>query len=297
MSDPHATPPDDEPRAIAETTRPMPELATLVRRAMDGDSAGPPLTTGFPSLDALLGGGLRRGDLVVLAGDVGVGKSALALGVALRAAAAGHAVAFLTGEMTAERVVERALAMQGRTRIDDLRRGVLDDTAHEGVAAAALALRTRAPVIERLQGTGVAGVSDLLVQHLGIDLVVVDPVQFLASGEQPLDEALARLARELKELAMRRSAAVLAVSHLAAAPRQRADPRPRLEDLGGLGALRQQADVVLGLYREELYDSAPGIDGASELHVLKNRGGANGFVDLYFYKRWMRFEDMLEPNR
>jgi replicative DNA helicase len=64
-----------------------------------------------------------------------------------------------------------------------------------------------------------------------------------------------------------------------------------------LGAVKQFADVVLGLYRHEMYESAPDVDGATELLVLKNRNGARGYVDLFFYKQWMRFEDMLEPDR
>ena len=86
-------------------------------------------------------------------------------------------------------------------------------------------------------------------------------------------------------------------SHLPAFTRDRKDPRPQLDDFGALGTVKQFADVVLGLYRHEMYDSASDIDGATELLVLKNRNGARGYVDLYFYKQWMRFEDMLEPDR
>jgi replicative DNA helicase len=84
---------------------------------------------------------------------------------------------------------------------------------------------------------------------------------------------------------------------LPALPRDRKDPRPQLDDFGALGAVKQFADVVLGLYRHEMYESAPDVDGATELLVLKNRNGARGYVDLFFYKQWMRFEDMLEPDR
>ena len=82
---------------------------------------------GFPSIDKLLGGGFRRGDLIVLGGDVGSGKSALALAFAIRASLHGTRVAFLTAEMTVERVLERIIAIEARTRIDDLRQGTLDD--------------------------------------------------------------------------------------------------------------------------------------------------------------------------
>jgi replicative DNA helicase len=70
--------------------------------------------------------------------------------------------------------------------------------------------------------------------------------------------------------------------------------RPTLSDFGALGAVKQHADVVLGIFREEMYENARGIDGATELHILKNRHGVTGYVDLFFYKKWLRFEDMVE---
>jgi replicative DNA helicase len=73
--------------------------------------------------------------------------------------------------------------------------------------------------------------------------------------------------------------------------------RPALDDFGALGAVKQHADVVLALFREELYQPAPGQEGASELAVLKNRHGGTSYVDLYFYKQWLRFEDMVDPDR
>lgn len=272
-------------------------VAALVPAALSGEASGPAVATGFPSLDALLGGGLRRGDLVVLAGDVGVGKSALALAVALRATGAGHAVACFTGEMGAARVMERALAIEGRVRVDDLRRGGLDDEAHSAVAAAALSLKRNPPAFEDLRDSGVSGVSDFLAQNLGVDLTIVDPVHALARGTLALEEEVADAARRLKELALRRSTAILAITGLRESPAGRPDQRPLLGDLPGLGALRHHADVVLGLYREELYAPSPHIEGATELTVLKNRNGPPGFVDLYFYKQWLRFEDMVEPRR
>jgi replicative DNA helicase len=77
-------------------------------------------------------------------------------------------------------------------------------------------------------------------------------------------------------------------------PRDRHDRRPRRDDFGAYGALEQYADIALGLYREEMHGAASGIEGATELHALKNRNGATGYVDLYFYAKWLRFEDVLE---
>ena len=76
----------------------------------------------------------------------------------------------------------------------------------------------------------------------------------------------------------------------------RTNPRPHLDDFGHLGAVKQHADQILGLYREEMYHPGYGMEGATELLVAKNRNGPTGFVDLYFYRRWMRFEDMLDPT-
>lgn len=240
---------------------------------------------------------MRRGDLIVLGGDVSSGKSSLALAIAIRAAAAGHSAAFLSGEMSPERVMERALALEGRASLDDLRSGVLDDATHASVATASLKLRDRAPVLARLPDTGIAGVSELTVEHLGLELVVVDALQNLATGAGTVEEELARAVRELKDLAVRRSCVLLLVSHITGTPRGRADARPTLDDFGALGAVRQHADVVLALYREELYSTAPGITGATEAHILKNRSGPTGYIDLYFYSKWLRFEDVMEPER
>jgi len=161
----------------------------------------------------------------------------------------------------------------------------------------AIALRRRPPHIEDLRDAGVEGVSDFLAKHLGIDLTIVDPIQALTRGAMAVEEEVADAARRLKELALRRSTAILAVSGLRESVIGRPDPRPTLRDLGGLGALRHHADVVLGLFREELYAPSPHIEGATELSILKNRSGPTGLVDLYFYKQWMRFEDMVEPTK
>lgn len=275
-------------------------LARLLDRADLAASGRPPhgtVATGFPTLDGLLGGGLRRGDLAVLCGDTGAGKSALALAVALRATEGGSVVHLLSGEMTPERVLERALAMEARVRVDDLRRGALDDAARAAVGATAFRLRERAPTVAMLPTGGIAPVADVLRRALDAELVVVDALSWLAAGARALDEELAVAVRDLKALALELDVALVVTAPLAATVRGRADPRPRLDDLGACGALAQHADVVLGLFREELYQADRGIEGATELLLLKNRNGATGWVDLYFYRSWLRFEDMVDPDR
>ena len=263
--------------------------------AADGSVAGESVRTGFPSIDRWLGGGVRAGDLVVLGGDVGSGKSALALAIALRAAQAGTSTAFLTGEMTVERVMERALALEGRARVDDLRQGKLDELTRAGVGAVAIRLRDRAPLIEVLPSGGLESLQ-ARVGGLAVQLLVVDSLQSLAGGSRTEEEELATAVRFLKSMAVERGVSVLVTAQLPAWER-RPDPRPTLEDFGAMGAVKQQADVVMALYREEMYSPGYGVEGATELLVRKNRNGATGYVDLYFYKQWLRFEDMLDPDR
>ena len=275
---------------------PLSLLLGRVDAVADGASPVDTVPSGFPSLDKLLGGGLRRGDLVVLGGDVGSGKSALALAIALRVQQAQHDVLFYSGEMLPDRVLERALAIEGRTRVDDLRRGTLNEVSRSGVGAAAVRMRGDLPIIERAPLGGVAAIGEEVAAVRAVKLVVVDGLHALLPGTRETEEEAATAIRALKQLALDARVAVLVTSPLPALV-ARADRRPVLDDFGAQGAVKERADVVLALFREGMYDSARGIEGATELLVRKNRNGGTGYVDLYFYAQWMRFEDMLDPDR
>lgn len=275
-------------------------LARLVRRvdaASDGETAGDSFATGFPSVDKWLGGGVRRGDLVVIGGEVGSGKSSLALAMSLRMAQAGTTTSFLTHEMSTERVMERALGIEGRARIDDIRKGTLDEMTRAAVGATAVRLRDRSPVFETLPTGGIDAVANALRSTMDLQVAFVDPLQALAIGERAQEEDLATAVRSLKSLAIEMNVALVVTSHLHVAATGRANPRPTLDDFGALGAVKQHADVVLGIYREEMFQPSSGVEGATEFLILKNRNGSLGYVDLYFYKQWLRFEDMLDPDR
>jgi replicative DNA helicase len=274
---------------------PLSQVLARSDAVADGAPSPDTIATGFPSLDRMLGGGMRRGDLIVVGGDVGSGKSAFALAVALRAAQQRLRVTFFSGEMSAERLLERVLAIEGRVRVDDLRQGVPNDAARASVGAAAVRMRDGLPRFEVLPTTGVAALADEL-EGSKIDLVVVDSLQSLAQGARETDEELAEATRRLKALALEHHIAIFTTAqlpHLAA----RDDRRPHLDDFGALGAVKHHADVVLALFREDMYDRRREIEGATELLVRKNRNGGTGYVDLYFYAQWMRFEDMLDPDR
>jgi replicative DNA helicase len=273
---------------------PLSQVLARADAVADGGQSPDTIATGFPSLDRMLGGGMRRGDLIVVGGDVGSGKSAFALAVALRAAQRRLRVTFFSGEMSTERLLERVLAIEGRVRVDDLRQGVPNDAARASVGAAAVRMRDGLPRFEVLPPS-VAALADEL-EGSKIDLVVVDSLQSLAQGARETDEELAVATRRLKALALEHHIAIFTTAqlpHLAA----RDDRRPQLDDFGALGAVKHHADVVLALFREDMYDRRREIEGATELLVRKNRNGGTGYVDLYFYAQWMRFEDMLDPDR
>lgn len=262
----------------------------------DGAPAADTISTGFPSVDRLLGGGLRRGDLIMLAGDVGSGKSALALAMALRGARAGRSVVFFTGEMAVERVVERALGLEARIPVDDLRRGAVADATRVALGAAALRMRHSLPTVERIPCDGPAALGDALRRSLDAELAIVDGLPALATGRHARDEELAAAACLLKAQALEANLALLVTASLHVPVAERANPRPVLDDLGMLGAAKQVADVVLALFREEMYGDGTPAEGAAELTVLKNRNGSGGYADLYFHKQWLRFEDVMEPE-
>lgn len=275
-------------------------VAGVVER-VDNTIGGAPnpdtVATGFPGVDRMLGGGLRRRDLVVLGGDVGSGKSSLALAIALRVAARGERVAFLSGEMDEERLLERALAIEARVRMNDIRRGDLTDEARAALGAVAVRIRDRPLVLLNLAGGFDAVQQRILEQRAA--LTVVDYLQVLPppSGTNGQEEQDAAAVRLLKESALAAETALLLAAQLPRHNPKRRDPRPNLDDFGALGAAKFHGDVVLGIYREEMYQAYRGLEGATELVVAKNRHGATGFVDLYFYREWMRFEDMLDPDR
>jgi replicative DNA helicase len=279
-------------------------LESLVQRVdaqRPGEVTGDTVPTGFASVDKMLGGGFRRRDLVVLGGDIGAGKSALALGLALRVAQQGLGVAFLSGEMDEERLMERALAIEGRVTVDDLRAAKMSDQTRAGIGGAAVRLRGLPLAMLPLAADDFDTMADRLDPLRQLSLVVVDYLQLVPPPEGlnriTQDEDTAIVLRRLKALALERQVALLLVAQLPQFQAKRENPRPTLEDYGVLGALKQHADVVLSIFREEMYRPGGGVEGATELIVAKNRNGPTGFVDLYFYRRWMRFEDMLDPDR
>jgi replicative DNA helicase len=234
----------------------------------------------------------------VLGGDVGSGKSAFGLAVALRMAEDGARVSLFSGEMTVDRLLERALSIEGRVRVDDLRDGALDDTRRVSIGVAALRLRDNSPSLSTLPKGGVEALRGTVQRSPDLAaVVIVDSLASIAGDETHGETERAAALRLLKQMALELDIAVFVTAPLPRFSSARTDRRPTLDDFGAMDGVKQHADVVLAIYREEMYESALGLEGATELHVRKNRNGPTGYVDLYFYQKWMRFEDMLDPDR
>ncbi len=270
---------------------PLTRVVSRLDRASLGEVDPGLVPTRFPSIDRAISGGFRRGDLIVIGGDDSAGCSALSLAIALRVS---PRALVLTGEMQAERAYERALAMGAKVSLESLRLGAVTEEERARRAAAAVILRDRAPVIETMTSGTLAAIDRAVEATPEASLVVVDPLECLLDRDSGRDEALGFAVLSLKRLALQRHVAVLLTAHLPQLARERQDRRPRLPDFGLSGAIGTHADLVLGLYREELYESDLGVSGAAELLLLKNRDGAKGYVDLYFDHRFSRFEDVLE---
>lgn len=260
--------------------------------------------TGYSGLDAALGGGLQRSDLVILAARPGNGKTSLALNIAAHAALKeGKRVAFFSLEMSAKQLGLRLIAMQANQDQRRLRLGLIDDwdqivNATDTLSAGAIWIDDTAGIshtelrskIRRLQTT-----------H-GIDLVVVDYLQLMHAMQSEgkrfsvREQEIAEISRNLKAVAKELNVPVLALAQLSRAVETRQNKRPQLSDLRESGALENDADVVLFIYREDLYQETkdPEKKNAADLIIAKHRNGPVGEVRLRFDPRRTSFYDLDE---
>lgn len=274
-------------------TNPLDRVLARIERSAEGFIDDGVIPTRFPSLDRAIGGGFRRGDLVVLGGDDGAGTSALAMGIALRCA---PRALLITGEMHEERAFERALSISARVNLESFRLGVLSEEEQARVLMSAPGVREWGPHVDTMTHGGTDMLWSAHDRVPEAPLVVIDGVEAMLSRDFDVADALAGVMREVKRFALERNVAVLLVSHLPALDGNRQDRRPRLTDFGAGGAAGVHADLVLGLFREEMYAADVAVTGAAELSLLKFRDGALGYVDLYFTAATLRFEDVLDPG-
>ena len=254
------------------------------------------LATGFRDLDKKLAG-LQPANLVVIAARPSMGKSALTLNIATNAASLGKVVALFSLEMAKEEVVQRILCSVGRVDSAKLRSGQLGAQNWDRVVAAAGKMY-KAPIY--IDDSSVVTVTDIrakcrrLQRARGLDLVVVDYLQLMqGSTKENRQQEIAEISRGLKNLASELRVPIIAVSQLNRSVEQREDRRPRLSDLRESGALEQDSDVVMFIYRHEYYhpDDVEK-KGMAEVIVAKHRAGATGTVEMTFLPDFTRFADL-----
>jgi replicative DNA helicase len=270
------------------------------------------VTTGFMDLDTLLGG-LKRGDLVIVAARPSLGKTSLVLNFARNAAARQNGtVAFFSIEMAAEQLVQRLLATE--SGVDSMRLTFGHQTEREErKVMQALGVLGDMPVYfddsAMLTMSDMRAKSKRLQLERGLDLIVVDYLQLMSSGlrnENRVQE-VSYISRALKQLARDMDVPVIACSQLSRASENRASNVPMLSDLRESGSIEQDADVVMFIYREDKYVTREQWEkdhsgdarhkeypaGITQIIVAKHRNGPTGTIHLRFRDKIARFEDLL----
>ncbi len=255
------------------------------------------IPTGFPLLDKLLGG-LQPSDLIIVAGRPSMGKTSLVLSIAQNAARKfNQRVAFFSLEMSAEQVVQRLISAETGIDSQKLRLGNLEDdewplfVQATGILSEAPIFVDDTPSISALQMRTKA--RRLHAEH-GLDLVIVDFLQLMrgdARAENRVQE-ISSISRALKGLARELNVPVVAVSQLSRAVEARHDHLPILSDLRESGSIEQDADVVMFIYREEMYDPDTEKKNIADIIVAKHRNGPTGKIPLFFQKELAQFHEL-----
>ena len=257
------------------------------------------LSTGYVKLDEMTGG-LRGGDLIILAARPAMGKTALALNIAQHVAMGRHkqTVAVFSLEMSKESLLIRLLCTAARVDGQRFRAGFLNAEERRRLQAAANQL-VDAPLF--LDDTAAANLMDmhaklrrLKVEH-GLGLVVLDYLQLMSGRgrSENRNQEISALTRGLKMLAKELNVPMLVLSQLSRAPEVRqGDRRPQLSDLRDSGSIEQDADMVVFIFREEVYKpEREDLKGLAELLIAKQRNGPTGLMNLVFLKQFTKFEN------
>lgn len=265
-----------------------------------------PVTTGFSQIDELLGGGLQRSDLVILAARPSLGKSTLALNMARHAASQGFVVGVYSLEMSGEQIAMRLVSSDADVDSHRLRMNLLREEEETRVLDA-IGLLSDLPLF--IDETPFQNIMELrgkarrLQAERGLDLLIVDYLQLIDTGHNDNRAiALGEVSRSLKGLARDLDIPVLACSQLSRAVEQRPNHQPMLSDLRESGSIEQDADVVSFIHRKDVYSTRdeweakfptePYPENVAEIIVAKHRNGPVGSIPLYFRNDVVRFETL-----
>ncbi len=261
------------------------------------------VASGFNDLDELTSG-FQPADLVIVAARPSMGKTAFTLNLAQHAAIEHNIpIAFFSLEMSKESLVQRMLTSEARIDAQRLRKGMLRDDDFPRLARAAGILSSAPVWIDDTPGITLLEMRSKarrLKADAGVGLVVVDYLQLMSGpiNSESRQQEVSQISRGLKALATELSVPVVALSQLSRAPEQRTgdNKRPQLSDLRESGAIEQDADLIMFLFRQEYYDGpvdkdGNSLEGKAEVIVAKQRNGPTGMVNLHFQKQYTRFEN------
>ncbi len=276
-----------------------PLLGPAIERAEELNRQGLDITglpTGYRDLDKLLAG-LHPTNLVVVASRPGMGKTALSLNIASNVAVKDVPVAVFSLEMSREEIVTRMLCAQGRIDSQRLRSGRLTEADFTKLSNAASVFYKKPIFVDDSPGltvTEIRAKARRMRRRPGLGLIIVDYLQLMQGiGGENRQQEIAQISRNLKNLARELDVPIIAVSQLNRSLESREDKRPRLGDLRESGAIEQDADVVMFIYRHEYYHpEAQETKGMAELNIAKHRQGAVGRVDMTFLPEFTLFADM-----
>jgi len=257
------------------------------------------ITTGFKKLDDVTGG-LQPSDLIILAARPAMGKTSLALNILANAAKAGHKVAIFSLEMPVLQLVNRIIASEASLNSSNLRKGKLsaDDWNKLNIAMAKL-------IKDKIffDDTGSITVAELsskarmLKMKEGLDLIVIDYIQLMSgTGESSRELEISKISRSLKTLAKELDVPMVVLSQLNRKVDSRPNKRPMISDLRESGAIEQDADQILFIYRGEVYNDPEMEEGVAEVIIAKNRHGSIGEFLLVFQGEFTRFDNRMEDS-
>lgn len=259
----------------------------------DGDITG--VTTGLETIDLKLSG-LQPSQLILLAARPAMGKTALGLTMAWNAARDGKSVAFFSLEMSVLQLNYRLLSMVSMIDLEQVMNGRIKDDEWELLFRATKEIADKDLYVDETPGITLSEMRSKLKRlkaEVGVDLVVIDYLQLMQadSRQENRQNEIASISRGLKTLSKELNCPILSLAQLSREADKRADHKPILSDLRESGAIEQDADVVMLLYREDYYDEEDNPNIAKVI-VAKHRNGATGTLDLFFNKPCTTFRDL-----
>lgn len=282
--------------SAAELVNPMLNKLELLTKNQ-GQVTGIP--TGFIDLDYKTAG-MQPSDLVLVAARPSMGKTAFALNVVQHAAVHEKKVcAMFSLEMSKEQLLNRMVCSEAMVDAQKVRTGDLEDEDWSKISMGAVILADSPIYIDDTPGITIADMRAKcrkLKMEKGLDLIMIDYLQLMSGNgkTQSREQEISEISRGLKALAREMSVPVIALSQLSRACESRADHRPMMSDLRESGAIEQDADVVMFLYRDEYYHPDSELKNQAELIIAKQRNGPTGTINLVWIGQYTKFKNMAQ---